>query len=1318
MTTSTELTRPVNSSEFQNLCLALYQRVWSDPALMPLGRSGQKQFGLDIIGTLDGQPAGIQCKCYSAKKFDLAVVESDIKEADDACIKIDHLLFATTAKNDAKLVLKVKELSDARQANGKFTVSVDFWDSICTHLYVHKEVGRAFIDNFPGSDANRTRELVEEHVSLYVDDQIKNRAFQTEALDSSARIENQLATLVEQVGKLAAPQSKGDEVNKLVAKQLDLVREKLRQDRVAEARDILESIKDEALSADDFTKFRWHTNLGACLLGEDREADAAQEYFSAFEYAPKEEKALANRARAFLLLRRFQEGLDSCEAGLAVFPNSPIIWALKLNARQLLEHVQPEAGLPEAVAGTSEVLYVLSLICQQRGEHEEAYKYALRHYETDKTSIESKRTVLVCALSWASENQVHAHFHHLSNAQREALKHALQCLEPVEDTVERIQRTTVFHEIASNVAAALQLVGDDKRAQALVERALRRLPTAESLLRLRIKWLDQHDDVTGIRALTEPHLDDLAVDVLITLAEVSANRGDVGWHEQIQQQLNNYALTERQNQDLYALSVYALWNGGRRDEAIGMSTERLEGEAGNPLLVGIYARMLKSFGRDKEANKWAQRFSTLAKRTGDSSLVVQSADLHWDFGNHFEAAELYGRLVDSPGDDYITRRFLACLIESDQREKARRVIASLDAATRGSSAIRRIEANLARQSGDWERLYDLLKMVLESNPADSAAAVGYAGAMHRRQKLDELKAYLASNPVFDKSSPENEFEFAKYQSQYGLVFEAVMRLYQVFRQHPNDAKIAGYFLSALLLGEDISGQLTVDAVVPGTAVLLTRPGDSRWVAVEVSGLPTSILWPEVLPTTSPQAISITGKKVGEKVVFDNGMNKIEYEISGLEHILLFASRKAHELIAANAIPAGPLWSVRVIKDSGEPDIEAIRESLTARSKYVRNVINTYKERKFPICHLAGALGTDVVSLLFEWPYQHAEMFVSRGAIEERELEREVLRKGGARYVLDLLTLTELVRWGAFDAACGILGKPLVPQTLKEQLLGLLQLVERPKAEANLREEDGQLIWTDIPAAYFSQRKEFLLGLLEAIDNKCELVPAFGPARLNRVLRLLPQILDPASLDAVYLSLEHKAQLVSEDATLRMFAIEAGVTGAAGVQPLLMNLRDDDRLERNEYSKIILSKLAFGHDFVSVDAHDLYWASKHANEQQTDFFKAALNSFRRPTVDLQSAVLVCAEFLRLAAHDLPVKMVGQLYRDCLDGLLDGRDSIKDRITQVLRKGMNIVLSHLPSPRAIALRKEFGDLLKEPPLGIPRLKPLVVAIHRALENEKYR
>ena len=61
------------------------------------------------------------------------------------------------------------------------------------------------------------------------------------------------------------------------------------------------------------------------------------------------------------------------------------------------------------------MLYVLSMIQQHQGNHEEAYRLAHRQYEIDKSSTESKRSILVAALSWATADQVRAHFHHLSN---------------------------------------------------------------------------------------------------------------------------------------------------------------------------------------------------------------------------------------------------------------------------------------------------------------------------------------------------------------------------------------------------------------------------------------------------------------------------------------------------------------------------------------------------------------------------------------------------------------------------------------------------------------------------------------------------------------------------------------------------------------------------------------------------------------------------------------------------------------------------------------------------------------------------------------
>lgn len=167
----------------------------------------------------------------------------------------------------------------------------------------------------------------------------------------------------------------------------------------------------------------------------------------------------------------------------------------------------------------------------------------------------------------------------------------------------------------------------------------------------------------------------------------------------------------------------------------------------------------------------------------------------------------------------------------------------------------------------------------------------------------------------------------------------------------------------------------------------------------------------------------------------------------------------------------------------------------------------------------------------------------------------------------------------------------IPQTLKEQLLGLFQSVDAPKASSNMREENGQFYMTDIPAKYYEQRKQFLQKLLDYVNKYCEVVPTFGPATVTNNQRLLAQLLDNASIDAIYLALERKAILLSEDAALRFLATQVGVTDTLWLQPLLMHLRDTALLKQSEYSRIIIEKLSLGHDFVSVGSNDLIWAAK-------------------------------------------------------------------------------------------------------------------------------
>ncbi len=127
MAVSNELTKPESDDEFEAMCHQLYKRMWQDVSCVRVGRSGQSQSGVDILGAYGGKPVGVQCKHYNKKSFAMATIAEDIKKADDAGLRIDHLLFATTAGSDPKIIEMVRNLSAQRQMDGKFTVSIDYW---------------------------------------------------------------------------------------------------------------------------------------------------------------------------------------------------------------------------------------------------------------------------------------------------------------------------------------------------------------------------------------------------------------------------------------------------------------------------------------------------------------------------------------------------------------------------------------------------------------------------------------------------------------------------------------------------------------------------------------------------------------------------------------------------------------------------------------------------------------------------------------------------------------------------------------------------------------------------------------------------------------------------------------------------------------------------------------------------------------------------------------------------------------------------------------------------------------------------------------
>ena len=1311
MAVTNELTFPTSEEQFEEMCFHLYRKEWNDPGCTRLGGVGQIQFGLDIIGTSGAQQIGVQCKHYAKKPFTLATVEGDIAKADSAGIDVDHLIFATSAANKSELVLKVRELSNVRKKAGKFTVSVAFWQELSGMLRLNKEVAREYIPGFPGGTLLQVQETTETTLAIVTSSSERDTEFQ-------ADVRSQLTGISEQVSSAAAaaslPQSQGTEAEPLIANNLDLVRAKLLEGLPKDAVEILESLGNPDRFRDTYSQFRWHTNRAAAHLLEGRKAEAAREYLTAAAIEPKLEKAWCNRAHAHLLLDDAAASLAASREGLQAYPESAPLWALQIGAKHLSGDPEPNLGVPKHLLGTSDVMFALSYVRSKQGRLEESLDQIRLCAKVESPSMETRRCYLASALSWATVDPVAAHYDQLLPKQREVLADALLLLEPLEATIAALQVDSVSEEVANNVCVALLLTRNWARARAIAATALVRHPTLEGLLRIRVNELAAKEDFAELHKLTDGRYDDLPSSTLAALAEVSANKGEMDWHRAVMAVLGNREHSEHQAAELRALSIHAHYEAGEKAKAIQLANDFLAEQPNHVLTHVLLSQMLLQQGDVLCATQQADLAVSLLQPDSPLGDVLHVADLLYDHNRYPEASVLYERIVTSPGANGLTQRHLACLIESGQRRKASEILEALPADVRDRPPFRRIESNLARQMGDWSRMRDVLKHELDRMPTDSGVAVGYIGALHRIPcEEDTLKAYLASDPLYDGKQPFNEVEIAKYQREHGFSELALKRLYRLFRSHPNDSALGGYFLAQVLIGKLVPELVQSPvAAAAGVVVHLRAGGEVRAIAIDFDESEEGTSWPELVLPNSDQARSLIGKVLGDKVTITRGFGDIEYEVEGLSSLYAFAAEKVHKLLAESANPGGPLWSINLEKADGSLDIEPLLAMTRHKSERMTDAFKNYSQFRFPLATLARLVGCETLTLMLEWPGEKASLFVSIGTQEEREQALELLAAGKMRYVIDLPTLGELVLFGVFRSVAPLLGRPLVPQTAREELANIIQFQETAPAKMSLREEAGQYIREEPTQEQLGRRLALLREMLACMDNLCDVRPVLGPQTITDSHRTLEELLDSATLDAVYLALEQDAVLLTDDGGLRLVTPSVGLVKSMAVQPLLMFAREKGALAHADYVDVMMGSLARNHDFISIRTEDLVAVAKRGTGKVAAGVVAAFDTFRSRTLDLISGVQVCMEFIASIVPLCPPAISKEYFKLALAALQFERSIQADAIHRALANVVEHCLEVLPKRKVQSLRREMGPLLKPPEAQKQRTRmtPIARAVKR--------
>jgi hypothetical protein len=120
---------PKSDDKLEDLIWDLYRRIWNDPEAQRVGRSGQRQHGVDIVGRPDAGEdlAGVQVKLRTSR-----LSKSELRNAVTEALQFRPPLatFVTTAPTDARLQEVARETTRDHLAKGLFLVSVLGWQEV------------------------------------------------------------------------------------------------------------------------------------------------------------------------------------------------------------------------------------------------------------------------------------------------------------------------------------------------------------------------------------------------------------------------------------------------------------------------------------------------------------------------------------------------------------------------------------------------------------------------------------------------------------------------------------------------------------------------------------------------------------------------------------------------------------------------------------------------------------------------------------------------------------------------------------------------------------------------------------------------------------------------------------------------------------------------------------------------------------------------------------------------------------------------------------------------------------------------------------
>ncbi len=837
---------PGNEKEFEQFCLKLLIRHWSNPSLELYGKRGERQFGVDIIDLGYSSPfKAAQCKHHEPEKtLPPADIRDEVEKAKGFTPPLDHYAILTTGRITTQAHNEVIRINQEHAATGLFKVELFSWEKIERLLDQYPEVK----DELLSVTNSQLVEIDRKLSTIQAAQAVVLGATSTDLIDME--IDEALSFLTSHDHQMA---------------KLHLQKIKRR--------------KWDSLSAQQ--KYRVDAALANVLHSEGKLADAARLLLEAKNHQPDTERAQVNEALAYEFLGDRQRAYTLAADLLKAYPiSSKLTAALIRNAPPSLTLEDLEDRVPLAAAEDAEVCVALAMKAMDQSLFDRAEEFARRGIDAKDDWIAPHFLLGQACLAGQLTRADREYWVSRPTVDRSKIQEAIAAFDRAIELGGDQQRPHETVEPLLRRAVAKALLGNEDGADEDFGEAVRIAPDEPGVLYRYAAHLHDRGDIAGaIRALRKVLSLNAGMDVQYHLARALRERNEGDDRREATNLFINMAslqaLSPEQSlnrlspeslsllrEEAFHASIEGLIEESRLDELSGFLDSVSDGRfSGVATATARSKQSLAAGDRAKALTAADESLAGITDRTSRNdlrALAIQLVRLE----RHKDALPLWEKLNEPgemSGDVY---HLIKCADRVNRHDVILKVCKRLRESGIDDPWLLHRELDIL-EVYDIDQAIAVLQEYLASHPADRVSRIRLSGIGLHRERADLVDARPEAIPDLDTVTPNTGALAVQVLRKSGRATEAMHYAYELFRRNFDDP-VANQALFMAVLAPD-SAQPNIHhpaAVEPGCAVCYSEEGRTdTWIIIEDSPNPNRAIGE--YPPEDPFAEELKGKRIGE-----------------------------------------------------------------------------------------------------------------------------------------------------------------------------------------------------------------------------------------------------------------------------------------------------------------------------------------------------------------------------------------------------------------------------------------------------------------------